>query len=43
MMNNIIKGYQLGQDSTSLISVALEEHWDEPLGDLRIRLGLPAG
>ena len=42
MMNNIIKGYQLGQESKSLIAVALEEYWGEPLSQLRVHLGLPS-
>ena len=42
MMNNIIKGYQLGQESKSLIAVALEEYWDKPLCELRAHLGLPS-
>ena len=40
MMNNIIRGYQLGQSAKSLIAYPLEEYWEMPLASLRDKLGI---
>jgi ubiquinone biosynthesis protein Coq4 len=41
MMNNIVKGYQFGQEAYSLIAIALEEYWEAPLCALRLKWGIP--
>lgn len=40
MMRNIARGYELGMRLDPFVAIAWEEHWAEPLRQLRQRVGL---
>jgi ubiquinone biosynthesis protein COQ4 len=42
VMDTVVEGWTRGRTADMLIAVRWEDHWDEPLHDLRVRHGLAA-